>query len=279
MSETGDQHAAVTGYPVSHSLSPLIMSQWINAAGLDAVYDKIEIPPNDAAQSFQILARSGMVGVNVTMPHKELVLDISHSVTDRARRVGAANRLVFRNGEIHADNTDVPGYQVGLKDAGIVDRPDSVLILGAGGAARAILCGYLEAGVDRILISNRTRERAETLAKDLCPNAKIIDWDNRSDATRTVGHVVNVTALGLNGKGELGIDFIAVRSDLVVIDTVYAPLNTRFLQAAHSSGLRTVDGLRMLVGQARPSFEAFFGVSVPQLDPRPALIEALGEQT
>jgi shikimate dehydrogenase len=268
--------AGVAGWPISHSLSPRLMSMWIAERGIDAVYAPLAIGPENPKSALRAMAKTSMTGLNITLPYKVDALAIADEATPAARAIGAANLLTFSNGVIRADNTDGIGFLSALRPAGLAFPEITALVLGAGGAARALVQALMSSGVGHIILANRSAAKAESLASDLAPQAEIIDWNDRSEALGRSHLVVNATSLGLNGKGTLGLDWH--RSDVAktVFDSVYTPLRTEFLDQAARQGHRTIDGLDMLIGQARPSFEAFFGVSAPEhLDVRGALMATL----
>lgn len=270
--------AGVVGDPVAHSLSPRLMAHWIGAAGLDAVYTPFVVAPAGFGTFVRGLARSQASGVNVTLPHKQAALALADSASPAATTIGAANLLTFRDGRVHADNTDAAGFLAALQPANIAYPQTSALILGAGGAARALVHALLTSGIRRLILTNRTRERAEALAAELVPGAEIIDWEARDTVLAETGLVVNATAMGLKGENDLAMDWTRAASGTVAFDSVYTPLLTGFLGGARRAGLVTVDGLDMLIGQARPSFRAFFGIDAPSRPPvRPVLERALGE--
>lgn len=268
--------AGVVGDPIAHSLSPSLMSAWIEAAGIDAIYAPFAVGRDDAAGFFHGMARTSLVGLNVTLPHKQTALAASDRASEAAQAIGAANLLTFKDGEIHADNTDALGFLNALLAAGVDPARGPVLILGAGGAARAILHALVQAGAPEIRLSNRSRANAEILARDLAPQARIYEWDQRDQALEQVALVVNATALGLTGNPDLALDWQIAPSSAVAADSVYKPLQTGFLRSASQRGNKTVDGLGMLIGQAQPSFEAFFGAPPPEtVDARALLVSML----
>ncbi|MDH4983386.1 shikimate dehydrogenase [Hyphomicrobium sp. D-2] len=262
------KRACVIGWPIEHSRSPLIHGYWLAQHGIDGSYTKVAVAPDDVAQFLRTLPEQGFVGCNVTVPHKEIAFSIAEEAEEAARVVGAANTLWLEGDRLFATNTDTYGYMTYLShvvpDWLAHDGP--VCILGAGGAARAIVYGFLETGVEEVRVFNRTRERAEAIADQFGPRVKVFDWDNRSDASRDACVLVNTTAVGLKGNGSLGIDFAGFNPDCVVSDIVYVPLETQLIADAKSAGLRTVDGLGMLLHQAVPGFERWFGVR-PQVTP------------
>ena len=222
----------------------------------------MDVSPDNLAQVLDTLPKAGFVGVNVTVPHKERVMELAHQITDRAALIGAANTLVFRDdGTIHADNTDGYGFIENLRQGAPdwVPNAGPAAVLGAGGAARAVVSALLDAGVPEILISNRTRLRAELLQNDFGKRLKVIDWVQAGNMLEEATTVVNTTSLGMIGKPELRVPLDGLQPGAVVTDLVYAPLKTRLLAEAEAAGCTTVDGLGMLLYQAVPGFERWFG--------------------
>ena len=222
----------------------------------------MDVNPDNLAQVLDTLPKAGFVGVNVTVPHKERVMELAHQITDRAALIGAANTLVFRDdGTIHADNTDGYGFIENLRQGAPnwVPNAGPAAVLGAGGAARAVVSALLDAGVPEILISNRTRLRAELLQNDFGKRLKVIDWVQAGNMLEEATTVVNTTSLGMIGKPELRVPLDGLQPGAVVTDLVYAPLKTRLLAEAEAAGCTTVDGLGMLLYQAVPGFERWFG--------------------
>jgi shikimate dehydrogenase len=253
--------AAVIGWPISHSKSPRIHGHWLEKHGIVGEYLPLGITPDDFIAELDALPAKGFVGANVTIPHKETALANATQITDRARAIGAANTLVFLpNGGYRADNTDGEGFINNLKQ----NAPDwdasagPALVLGAGGASRAILYSLLAEGVPEILLANRTKPRAETLATEFGDRITVIDWADISVATKTAAAIVNTTSLGMTGQCPLDISLQCSLNTLVT-DIVYAPLQTELLKQAAERGCQTVDGLGMLLHQAVPGFEAWFG--------------------
>lgn len=250
--------AAVVGWPAKHSLSPLIMKTWLDETDQPGDYAIIECEPEAFEAAARTRFNAGLVGVNVTVPHKETALKIADTVSDAARAIGAANVLVWREGRIEADNTDHMGIARALEfDSG----SGPAVLIGAGGAARAAL--YHLKGQDReIRILNRTRDRAAALADEFGITAHIHTLDDPS-AFKGANLVINATSLGMTGQPPLEVDMSGTGEDALVFDMVYAPLKTGLLAEAQRCGRRTADGLIMLVGQARPAFERFFGAPAP----------------
>lgn len=256
--------AGVIGQPISHSLSPLMMSGWIAAAELDAVYTPYIATPHMFAPVVLGLYRAGLKGLNVTLPHKTEALTLANRISDAADKIGAANLLTFVDGEIHADNTDAIGFIASLRAANIDPMGKSVLVLGAGGASRAITYGLVNAGINQLAIANRSLGKARDIARQIAPETEILGWENRNELLDQVDIVVNTTSLGLKGQKPLEMDWQRAGRTLVAVDTVYSPLETQFLVDARANGICGVDGLGMLIEQGKPSFEAFFGVAAPQ---------------
>jgi shikimate dehydrogenase len=255
--------ACVIGWPVEHSRSPLIHGFWLDTYGIDGAYEKEAVRPEDFEGFITSLGERGYAGANVTLPHKEAALHVARSVDEAASAIGAANTLwLDDHGVLHASNTDAYGFITNLDataphwDAGL----GAAMVLGAGGASRAILYGLIAAGVPKILLANRTRERAEKLARTFGPSVEVVDWRAREDALSSAGLLVNTTSLGMAGQAPLEMDIRAMPETGVVADIVYVPLETSLLAAARARGLAAVDGLGMLLHQAGPGFERWFGM-------------------
>lgn len=255
--------AGVIGTPIGHSKSPQLHGHWLHTHGLKGAYIPMDVAQADLRDVLLTLPKMGFVGVNITIPHKEAVLEIADLITDRATLIGAANTLIFRrDGKIHADNTDGYGFIENLKAGAPGWQPASgpAAVLGAGGACRAVIASLLDAGVPHILLSNRTRVRAEKLASDFGQRVEVVDWVQAGNMIEDAVLTVNTTSLGMIGKPDLRVPLDGLRPGSVVTDLVYAPLKTRLLQAAEDAGCVTVDGLGMLLHQAVPAFERWFGV-------------------
>ncbi len=254
--------AGVIGTPIAHTRSPQIHGHWLKTYGLAGAYVPMDVKSSDLREVLTALPKAGFVGVNITIPHKENVLEMADLVTDRATLIGAANTLIFRpDGKIHADNTDGYGFLENLKTGAPDWNPRSgpATVLGAGGAARAVVASLLDAGVPEVLLTNRTRIRAEKMAADFGNRVTVIDWVHAGNILEDSALVVNTTALGMIGKQEMRIPLDGLRGGTVVTDLVYTPLRTSFLAAAEEAGCLTVDGLGMLLHQAVPGFERWFG--------------------
>ncbi|MBV9994024.1 MAG: shikimate dehydrogenase [Caulobacteraceae bacterium] len=272
--------AGVAGAPVAHSLSPIIHNAWLAAARIDAVYVAFA-PPRERFAAFAEGLRSGAVrGLNLTVPFKEQGLALADEASAAARRAGSANLLLFEpDGRICADNTDGVGLLAALaaQAPGFDPRHAPALILGAGGAARGAAAALLEAGAPEVRIINRTHARAEALAEAVGGLVRVFDEvDDR--ALCDVGLIVNATTLGLGGGAGPAVSLGAAPDSAVVMDMVYRPLRTEFLHRAAALGMRTADGLEMLIGQAVPSFAALFGVPPPAIDVRGLCLKALEEK-
>jgi shikimate dehydrogenase len=272
--KAGPIKAGVVGRPIAHSLSPLIHAAWLRAAGIEGEY-RAWSP--DEGQSFDAfiyrLRRDGLAGVNVTLPFKEAALALADRASDRAAAAGAANLLLFGSDAIAADNTDGVGLMSALDSAGYAPRAGPAVVLGAGGAARGAFSALIDAGAPEVRVVNRTASRAEVLA-ELHAGARAFAWTQMTEALEDAAVVVNATSLGMAGQPPLDVDLGPLPGTAVVMDMVYKPLQTPLLAQARRRGLRTADGLAMLIGQAEPSFEALFGRPVPEgVDVR-ALCEA-----
>lgn len=255
--------AGIIAWPVSHSRSPRLHGFWLERHRIDGAYVPLAIRPEDFARGVRGLVAVGFAGANVTIPHKVAAFEICDQVDDTARRAGAVNTLVFKDGRITGSNTDGWGFLANLRGHGVDPTAGPALLLGAGGSTRAIAAALLDAGV-AVTVANRTRARAETLARDL-PGLRVVDWHARSDALSDHALLVNTTSLGMEGHPPLEIDLSRAAPRLAVADIVYVPLDTRLLQTARGLGLRAVEGLGMLLHQAIPGFRIWFGVE-PQVD-------------
>ncbi len=273
--------AGIMGWPVAHSRSPLLHGFWLDETGTDGAYVPLPVRPEHIEQALRAMPILGFRGCNLTIPHKQTVLQIADRVEASARRIGAVNTIVVAaDGTLEARNTDVFGFRENLREAVPDWSPMAgpAVILGAGGSARAAVAALTDAGVTEIRIVNRTLARAEIVARDLeTPTTRITihPWSEVSDAQRDAGLLVNTTSLGMTGEPPLVLDLLLPRTALVV-DIVYVPIETDLLSAARRRGNPVVDGLGMLLHQGRPGFEAWFGVPVrvtPEL--RAAIVATL----
>lgn len=254
--------AGVIGHPIAHSRSPALHGFWLKRYGLKGHYMPLDIAPQDFAEALHMLPKMGFVGCNVTIPHKEAVLALADIVTDRAALIGAANTIIFRkDGKIHADNTDGIGFLNNLRQEapGWDPATGAAAVFGAGGAARAVICALLEAGAPEVRVANRTRARAEHLRHDFGTRVVVVDWHAGGEMVEDAATVVNTTSLGMVGKSDFKTPLHRINPRALATDIVYTPLETPFLKAAAEAGCVTVDGLGMLLHQAVPGFERWFG--------------------
>ena len=254
--------AGVIGSPIAHSRSPALHGYWLQRYGLKGFYIPMDVAQADLGRVLQTLPLMGFVGLNVTIPHKETVLALADIVTDRAALIGAANTLIFRkDGSIHADNTDGAGFIANLRQNAPHWQPQAgpAAVFGAGGAARAVIAALIEVGVPEIRLANRTRARAEALRADFGAKVVVHDWVQAGNMLEAVATVVNTTALGMVGKPDFRVPLDALSPKALVTDTVYTPLKTALLIEAEELGCAVVDGLGMLLHQAAPGFERWFG--------------------
>ena len=266
--------ACLIGWPAAHSRSPLIHHYWLRTLGIEGGYSIEAVPPEGFAEFVLHLSTHGFVGANVTIPHKERALALSMP-DPRARAVGAANTLWYERGELRSTNTDIEGFINNLDAcAQGWDRVDDALVLGAGGSARAVVFGLIERGVKRVHLANRTVERARALADQFGANLHPVSWNEIGDLLPRAGLLVNTTSLGMHGQQALEIDVDMLPSDAVVADLVYVPLETPLLSAARARGLKTADGLGMLLHQAVHGFELWFGQRPEVTSELRALVEA-----
>ncbi|PIE10970.1 MAG: shikimate dehydrogenase [Rhodobacterales bacterium] len=252
--------AAVLGHPISHSRSPRMHRFWLAQAGIKGDYTAIDVPPGGLADALGAMRTLGFRGCNVTIPHKIEALELADQATDRAQRIGAANTLIFDDGLIKADNTDGYGFIQNLNQgAPDWNRTAPAVVLGAGGAARAVIDALLDAGVPELRLTNRSRDKADALAQVFGDRVQVVDWQDAKSALPGAGLLVNTTSLGMTGQPDLTLDLAALPASATVTDLVYAPLRTDLLERAAAKGCATVDGLGMLLHQGVPGFEAWFG--------------------
>ncbi|MBX2805431.1 MAG: shikimate dehydrogenase [Hyphomicrobiales bacterium] len=262
------KRACVVGWPIKHSRSPLIHNYWLKLHGIDGHYTKEAVEPDKIEQFFNTLSAEGFVGCNVTLPYKETAFRLAGRRDAMAESVKAANLLYYEDGVLCASNADVAGFlhnldkqtpgwdQIGLPAA----------VLGAGGSARGILKGLLDRGFQSIRLTNRTRDRAESLAREFGAKVAVVAWEDRAEMLSDCGLLVNTTSLGMKGSEPLEIDLSAFSVPGVVCDIVYSPLETDLLRRAKEAGFHIADGLGMLLHQAVPAFEKWFGVR-PEVTP------------
>lgn len=268
MTDTRVPLAGVIGHPIGHSRSPRLHRHWLRTHGLRGDYIPMDVTDDNLEQVIKALPKMGFVGVNITIPHKERILGLADLVTDRATLIGAANTLIFRrDGKIHADNTDGYGFVANLRQGAPDWQPERgpAAVLGAGGAARAVIASLIDVGVTEILLSNRTRPRADALQSDFGSKVRVFDWVQAGNLLEEAITVVNTTSLGMDGQPPFRVPLDGLRPGTVVTDLVYTPLRTGLLEAAEAAGCVTVDGLGMLLHQAVPAFERWFGAR-PEVD-------------
>lgn len=262
------QIAGVFGWPVNHSRSPRLHGFWLAKYGIDGAYLPFSTRPENLVDAIRALPKLGFRGGNVTLPHKERALAAVDELSDVARRIGAVNTLIVReDGSILGDNTDGFGFLQHLQTSAPHWRAEAgpAVLLGAGGAARAIIVALLDAGVSKVILINRTPSRAEKLARELGGKIEVVAWEAREAALKDTGLLVNTTQLGQAGQASLDLDLKHLPSTAVVDDIVYVPLETNLLASARARGNAVVDGIGMLLHQARPGFKTWFDVE-PEVD-------------
>ncbi len=279
MSMSGEARiAGVMGWPIAHSLSPHLHGHWLQAYGIDGAYVPFAVPPDRLSEALRALPALGMRGVNLTMPHKEAALEICDDVDPAAQRIGAVNTVTVTDCSLlYGSNTDGFGFMENLLAAGIaLPEGAAAVVLGAGGAARAVVAALIDRGAGEVRLVNRTRERAEALAARF-PAAAVEDWERRADVLDGADILINATNLGMAGHPPLDLVLDALPLGAAVNDIVYSPLETGLLAATRRRGNSVVDGLGMLLHQARPAFRAWFGVD-PEVTGalRQALLQRLG---
>lgn len=266
---TAPKKAGVMGWPVAHSLSPALHEFWLKQYGIAGSYEALPVPPDKLAEALRMLKMRGFAGCNLTIPHKEAALPLMTRLDEAARRIGAVNTVVVDpDGMLSGSNTDGFGFIENLR-AAVPDfnpRRSPAVVLGAGGAARAILCALIDAGAPEIRLVNRSPERARTLANSLDGPIRIGSWEQRAGLLAGAGLLVNATSLGMTGQQSLDIALENLPTTAMVNDIVYAPVETPLLRQARMRGLHAVDGLGMLLHQARPGFKAWFGIE-PRVTP------------
>jgi shikimate dehydrogenase len=252
--------AGVMGWPVEHSLSPKLHGFWLKHYGIEGVYEKLPVPPEELGQTLRQLSARGFRGVNLTMPHKEAALAFIEHIDPRARKIGAVNTVVVRaDGMLEGRNTDIYGFAQSLLAEGYAPAGKPAVLLGAGGAARAGIEALLELGVAEIRVLNRTQGRAEALRQIFGNAVKVFSWSDTQRAFDGAGLLANATSLGMKGQPPLDISLNGLPPDAFVADMVNVPAETALLRQARRRGYAMADGLDMLLHQARPAFEAFFG--------------------
>ena len=254
--------AGVIGHPISHSKSPRLHGHWLKRYGIDGHYIPMNVAPDDLARTIELLPQLGFAGINVTLPHKEAVTALCDEITPRAKAVGAVNTVIFQeDGSILGDNTDGYGFMANLYAGAPNWRANTgpAVVLGAGGAARGVVAALLDAGAPQIILSNRTVERATALQSEFGARVVVAAWDDVGDAIKGANLLVNTTSLGMDGQPALPVSLDHLGPETLVTDIVYAPLKTQLLIDAAARGCAVVDGLGMLLHQAAPGFETWFG--------------------
>lgn len=249
--------AAVIGHPVAHSLSPRLHGFWLKKYGIAGSYDAIDIAPQGLRKFMRDMPAAGFAGVNVTVPHKASVIPFLDSMDDTARVIGAVNMITVKGQKLHGSNTDAFGFMENVRPH--LSGKNKAVVLGAGGAAKAIVKALADAGFQSIFIANRSYEKAEAIAKTSRASVVVADWEDRAEILEACDLLVNATTLGMHKREPLEIDLSALPKTAVVNDIVYTPLETELLAAAKARGNKAVDGLGMLLYQAVPAFEAWFG--------------------
>ena len=256
--------AGVMGWPVAHSRSPTIHTHWINQYGLRGAYVLLPVQPNKLEQALRALPVLGFAGCNLTIPHKVAALSIVDHLEPLARRVGAVNTIVVESdGSLTGRNTDSFGFIQSLRDAQPSWQADTgpAVVIGAGGAARAVIAGLIEQGASEIRLINRTRAKASDMAQEFGPTVRAVAWEDRHEALDQAALLVNTTNQGMHGEDDLDLALDQLPVEALVSDIIYVPLETPLLAAAKARGNATVNGLGMLLNQARPAFEAWFGIN------------------
>lgn len=269
--------AGVMGDPIGHSLSPKLHGHWLSRYAIQGSYDALHVLPNALADALSALQKEDYAGVNLTLPHKEKALTLMHTLSPEAKAIGAVNTvMVLEDGTLHGHNTDAYGFIENIKQTvqNLAPHLEHCVVLGAGGAARAVIYGLLQSGAKKISIANRTPEKAQAMAVDFGERCEAVAWENCEALLAQASMLINSTSLGMSGKAPLKISLDALPISALVSDIVYTPLQTDLLKMAASRGNITVEGLGMLLHQAAPGFEAWFGVK-PEVDA--ALEEAVKE--
>lgn len=274
------RRAAVTGHPIGHSKSPMIHGYWLKQYGIEGTYEAFDVPPETAENFFRSLPEKGLVGCNVTIPNKEHAYNAAEKLDDAAKTIGAVNTLwLDTDGVLNGSNTDGYGFLGNLDQ--MLPHWDNIgnkaVVLGAGGASRAIIWALLSRGFTEVYIANRTLEKAQKLANHFGSNTFAISWDSLGDILGKADFLVNTTSLGMTGQPELSVELDNLSKSAVVTDIVYSPLQTKLLRDAKAQGNPTVDGLGMLLHQAVPGFEKWFGVRpTVTTELREIIVKAMG---
>ena len=271
--------AGVCGWPIHHSLSPVLHSYWLKEMGISGAYIPFAVDPASATEAYRSLKHTTLSGMNVTLPLKHAAFEAGDIATDDAAKLGVANCLYKSRGQLVAHNTDLEGFAAPLiAKLGVTHLQGvSALVIGAGGACRAVLGALLSLGVPEICLVNRTDSKAEDLVRAVdVPSLYTLAWAHREQAVARAGLIINASAAGMTGKPALDLSLEAAPDDALIYDLIYTPRVTPLMAAARARGLETLGGLEMLIAQARPSFKLFYGQRPPEsLDPTQTLLEAL----
>jgi shikimate dehydrogenase len=276
MIETSAPRAGVVGWPVEHSRSPTIHRYWLKKLGLSGSYEKFAVRPGEFRAFADKIGEDGLLGANVTVPHKEAAFSACGERTPVAEALGAVNTLWRHDGRLMGDNTDVAGFLANMDEAapGWAERAKVAVVIGAGGAARAVVYALISRGFERVAIANRTQARAEALAAHFGGSTTALPWADLAWASRDADLLVNASSLGMVGQPPLAVDLTDLPRRAVVADAIYVPLRTPLIEAARTRGLRTVEGLGMLLHQAAPAFARWFGRQPVVTAELRALVEA-----
>ncbi len=254
--------AAVIGSSISYSKSPIIHKYWLAQENISGSYEIIDVAPDDFSSSIQKIIEEGYDGFNVTVPYKQKIMSFCESIDETAQKIGAVNTVLIKNKKLYGTNTDAFGFVENIKSSvpNFSFKNKIAFVLGAGGAARAVVYGLIERGIQKIKICNRTFSKAEAL-KQMAPDIiEIVKWDERAEALQGTDLLVNTTSLGMEGRPDLALDLSLLPTEALVNDIVYSPLMTPLLQVAAARGNDIVTGIGMLLHQARPAFEAWTGI-------------------
>ena len=276
MIETSAPRAGVVGWPIEHSRSPAIHRYWLRELGIPGNYDRFAVRPEEFRQFADKIGEHGFLGANVTAPHKEAALEACDRRTDVAAALGAVNTLWRQDGRLWGDNTDVAGFLANLDEAtpGWDERKSFAIVIGAGGAARGIIHALVSRGFERIAVVNRTQSRAQTLVQHFGDSTIALPWGDLATELPRAELLVNASSLGMVGQPPLTVNLGALPERAVVADAVYVPLRTPLIEAARARGLRVAEGLGMLLHQAAPAFERWFGARPVVTPALRALVEA-----
>ena len=260
--------AGVIGYPLFHTKSPILHNYWLNKYQINGYYIPIEIEPKNLKKGIESLINLGFKGVNITIPHKINILSYADTITDRAAIIGAANTLLFnQDGKIRADNTDGFGFIKSIYDKfpKIKFKNEQAVVFGAGGASRSIIYSLLAEGITKVFLINRTKEKAISISEQLGARVKVLDWNTDIQIFKDVSIVVNTTSLGMKNNISFHHKIDCLKKEALFIDLIYNPLETDFLRMGKELGHKTLNGVGMLINQAIPGFEGWFGKK-PEID-------------